>query len=265
MFTLQIWVFKSCVFKNVFILSKHCTKVNIRSTKMENNRHAYNRDVLQSYWTSDGLPLYCSRPTGEKTRTSANWWENTHKPTMWKTLPRSGRPQVTSDRDDRALQCLVRRMPIATSPVLKQHWLPNRRLSTRTVRNRLKSAELKSWGVIKHPLLVDQHRRSRLAWCLARRGWNLRTWRKIHWSDESRFLLHVTDGQMMVWRHKNTAYTSRNIQPTVPYGGGSVMIWGCISHDCKLDLVPIQGNLTGDRYIRDVLQPVVVPHSITTH
>jgi transposase len=35
---------------------------------------------------------------------------------------------------------------------------------------------------------------------------------------------------------------------------------GCISHDCKLDLVPIQGDLTGDQYIRDVLQPVVVPH-----
>ena len=33
-----------------------------------------------------------------------------------------------------------------------------------------------------------------------------------------------------------------------------------ISHDCKLDLVTIQGNLTGDLYIRDVLQPVVVPH-----
>ena len=50
-----------------------------------------------------------------------------------------------------------------------------------------------------------------------------------------------------------------NIQPTVPYGGGSVMVWGCISHDCKLDLVTIQGNLNGDQYIRDVLQPVV-PH-----
>jgi hypothetical protein len=35
---------------------------------------------------------------------------------------------------------------------------------------------------------------------------------------------------------------------------------GCISHHCKLDLVTIQGNLTGDQYIRDVLQPVVVPH-----
>jgi transposase len=38
------------------------------------------------------------------------------------------------------------------------------------------------------------------------------------------------------------------------------MVWGCISHDYKLDLVTIQGNLTGDLYIRDILQPVVVPH-----
>ena len=51
-----------------------------------------------------------------------------------------------------------------------------------------------------------------------------------------------------------------NIQPNVPYDGGSVMIWGCISHACKLDLVTIRVNLTGDQYIRDVLQLVVVPH-----
>jgi IS30 family transposase len=43
-----------------------------------------------------------------------------------KDLPRSGRSRLTSDRDDRALQRLVRRMPFATSPVLKQHWLPNK-------------------------------------------------------------------------------------------------------------------------------------------
>ena len=92
-----------------------------------------------------------------------------------KDLPRSGRPRLTSDRDDRALQRLVRRIPFATSSVLKQQWLPNRRLSKRTVRNRLKSAGLKSRRGIKRPLLADRHRRSRLAWCLARHGWNLRT------------------------------------------------------------------------------------------
>ena len=36
-----------------------------------------------------------------------------------KDLPRSGRQRLTSDRDDRALQRLVRWMPFATSPVLK--------------------------------------------------------------------------------------------------------------------------------------------------
>ena len=182
---------------------------------------------------------------------------------MWKTC-QDPADHVTSDHDDMALQRLVRRMPFATSPVLKQHWLPNKRLSTRTVRNRLKSAGLKSRRVIKRPLLADRHRRTRLAWCLARRGWNLRTWRKIHWSDESRFMLHAPDGQMRVWRHKNTAYTPRNIQPTVLYGRGSVMVWRCISLDCQLDLVTIQGNLAGDQYIIDVLQPVVAPPPIST-
>ena len=36
-----------------------------------------------------------------------------------KDLPRSGRQRVTSDRDDRVLQRLVRRVPFATSSVLK--------------------------------------------------------------------------------------------------------------------------------------------------
>ena len=166
MFTLRIWVFNSGVLENLFILSKHGTKTNIRSTKMANNRHAYNRDVLQNYWTSDGLPLYCSQQTGEKTHTHTN---------NVKYLTRSGRPQVTSDRDDRALQRLVRQMAFATSPVLKQHWLPNRRLSTRTVRN----VWNQSRRVIKRPLLSDRHQRSRLAWRLARRCWNLRTARSI--------------------------------------------------------------------------------------
>ena len=91
-----------------------------------------------------------------------------------KDLPRSGRTRVASDRDDRAF--LVRWMPFPTTPVLKQHWLTNRRLSRRTVRNHLKSAGLKSRRVIKRSLLADRHRRSRLAWC----GWNIKTWRKIH-------------------------------------------------------------------------------------
>ena len=38
------------------------------------------------------------------------------------------------------------------------------------------------------------------------------------------------------------------------------MVWGCIFRHCKLELVTTQGNLTGDQYLKDVLQAVVVPH-----
>jgi hypothetical protein len=61
-----------------------------------------------------------------------------------------------------------------------------------------------------------------------------RTWRRIHWSDKSRFLLHATDGRMRVWRQKDMVYSPRNIQPTVPYRGGSVMIMPNVFVDVNL-------------------------------
>ena len=74
-----------------------------------------------------------------------------------KDLPRSGRPRVTSHRDDRALQRLVRRLPFATSPVLKQHWLSNRRLSTKAVRNQRDLSQGESLNVHCWQTDIDEH------------------------------------------------------------------------------------------------------------
>lgn len=38
------------------------------------------------------------------------------------------------------------------------------------------------------------------------------------------------------------------------------MVLGDFSFDYRLDLVTIQGSLTGDRYIHEVLDPVVIDH-----
>jgi hypothetical protein len=70
----------------------------------------------------------------------------------------------------------------------------------------------------------------------------------------------TNSGRLMTLLDLSPADFRRFLTVTVTYGGGSVMVWGCISHDCSLDLVTIQGKLTGDQYIREVLQPVVVPH-----
>ena len=109
-------------------------------------------------------------------------------------------------------------------------------------------------------MLTPGQKAARLYWYQQRRNWNIRSWRKIHWSDESQFLLHMIDCRVSVWRQRNTAYSQRHIQETVPLGGGSIMVWGCVSHDCKLDLVTVQGTLTGQKYQTDILETAVIPH-----
>jgi hypothetical protein len=70
----------------------------------------------------------------------------------------------------------------------------------------------------------------------------------------------VTDGRVRAWRQPNTVYAERNIVETVPFGGGPVMVWGCVSYDCKLDLITVRGNLNGQIYRQDIFEASVVPH-----
>ena len=177
-----------------------------------------------------------------------------------KDRPRSGRPRKTSARDDRALVYMSNRHPMAGSRYLRQHWNAGVRASTSTVRRRLKAVGLRARRPIRRPFLTPRHMQERLTWSRMRARWNLRSWGRIHWSDESRFLLHMADGRVRVWRYPNTRYAPQNIATTVPGGGGLVMVWGCISYDCRLDLITIPGTLNAQRYQENVLEPHVVPH-----
>ena len=48
------------------------------------------------------------------------------------------------------------------------------------------------------------------------------------WSDESRFALFQSDDQARVWRSPEETYNKDCIQPTVKFGGVSVMFWGVL-------------------------------------
>ena len=76
-----------------------------------------------------------------------------------------------------------------------------------------------------------------------------------------RFLLRFTDGRARVWRRRGgDPFQDNVVAETEMFGGGSVMVWSCFSHDHKLDLVVVRQTLTGQRYIDDILQPIVYPH-----
>ena len=127
-------------------------------------------------------------------------------------------------------------------------------------KNSLESVGYRSRRPVKRCLLTQAHKAARLQWFQTRRQWNLASWRKIHWSDESRFLLHVTDGRVRVWRQNNTAYAERNIVETVPFEGRLSHGLGCVSYDCKIDLITVRGNLNGQSYRQHILETSILPH-----
>ena len=152
--------------------------------------------------------------------------------------PRPGRPRISSASNDRVLVRSAVRDPKAPCSELRQQWQNlNVQASTRTDHRRLNKAGLKARRPRRRTFLTLDHLRNRIQWAADKLRWNLRTWRRIYWSDESRFLLRFTNGRVRVWRRRGQDPFQDNIvAETEMFGGGSIMVWGCFSNDHKLDL-----------------------------
>jgi hypothetical protein len=77
---------------------------------------------------------------------------------------------------------------------------------------------------IKRPQLTLRHRHARFDWSHDHLGWTIRTWRRVHWSDESRFLLRPSDGRARVWRQRNTSFQDNHILGTTAFEGVCVTV-----------------------------------------
>lgn len=175
-----------------------------------------------------------------------------------KDRPRSGRPKVTSPADDRfiRLRHLRNRFLPATSST---HVVQGRRVSARTIRRRLRSADLRCRRPYKGLILTQRHRQERVRWCRARLRWRLNNeWSHILFSDESRFTLLHSDGRARVYRRQNERFADSCVQEHDRFGGGSVMIWGGITARRRTNLVFVEGNLTAVRYRDNILATEVV-------
>jgi hypothetical protein len=60
-------------------------------------------------------------------------------------------------------------------------------------------------------------------------------------------------GKCYVWRKPNTSHHPENPITTVKNGGGSIMLWGCLSSAGTGKLVRIEGMMDGAKY-RKILE-----------
>lgn len=122
-------------------------------------------------------------------------------------------------------------------------------ISYQTIKNHFNSRNVFSYKVLKRPLLKKIHRESRLK---AAKEWimmdeSLR--KRIIFSDESKFNLFYSDGNVKVWRKPADGLNSKHSLKTVKHGGGSVMVWACFSYYGKGKLVFIDNTMTGASYV----------------
>lgn len=79
------------------------------------------------------------------------------------------------------------------------------------------------------------------------------------WTDESRFTLDFHDGRIRVHRMVGERYSPCCISEHDRYGGGSVMIWAGIWYGGRTVAVIVNGNLNGERYLSNIISPIVIP------
>lgn len=175
--------------------------------------------------------------------------------------PRSGRPRVTTDRDDRRIRMLHLRdrLRSATVTAAETPGLHNNRISDQTVRNRLRQAGLHARRPYRGLVLTAPRRQQRMRWVITHGRWTINQWSQILFTDESRFSLSGSDGRSRVWRRRGERYSDACVVQRDRWGGPSVMVWGGISATHRTELHFIAGNLTGLRYRDEILRPVVVP------
>ncbi|ROL51094.1 Transposable element Tc1 transposase [Anabarilius grahami] len=71
----------------------------------------------------------------------------------------------------------------------------DRKVSEYTVHRSLLRIGLHSHRPVRVPMLTPVHRRKRQQWAREHPNWTTEQWKKVAWSDESRFLLHHLDGR----------------------------------------------------------------------
>ncbi|GFV30093.1 transposable element Tcb1 transposase [Trichonephila clavipes] len=95
--------------------------------------------------------------------------------------------------------------------------------------------------------------------CRPRATWSVTDWRRVIFSDESRFSLSADDHRTRVWRRTGQRSDPAFIVQRHTAISQGVTVWGAISWDTRSSLVVLQGTLTARRYVDDILTPIVLP------
>ena len=81
------------------------------------------------------------------------------------------------------------------------------------------------------------------------KDWTLGDWKRVVWSDETKINCLGSDGRKQAWERAGERLNDRLVEGTVKFGGGSVMLWGCMLCDRPGYASRIDGRMNGDLFM----------------
>ncbi|KAG1156283.1 hypothetical protein G6F36_014340 [Rhizopus arrhizus] len=104
-------------------------------------------------------------------------------------------------------------------------------ISYKTAINVLKSMNFFPAIKVKKPLLTTKHMKRQLARSKKYQNWTTDDWRRVVFSDETKVNIWGSDGCKYYWSRPGDPLKPHHIDVTVKHGGGSLMMWGCMTYE----------------------------------
>jgi transposase len=180
------------------------------------------------------------------------------------TKPRSGRRVLFTARDTTAAVRLVKKERKATLADItaKLNQEKDQTFCQKTVVRKLHQEGYRRRLAKKKMVVRLVNKRKRVVWCQERRHWKTdEQWKTMIFSDESQVVIG-TDNRVYLWR-KDCEVDSPHLVCTLSKRKVSLMVWGCITYEGMGTLVPVEGNINGQKYINIIdnnLWPVIARH-----
>jgi len=174
--------------------------------------------------------------------------------------PSTGRPSKLSTTDQHAILTQITTGKAANAVQATKHInsIISTPVSSETVRRVLRKNSLKAVVKKKKPLLSVRHRKRRLAFALKYREWTVEDWKRVIWSDETKINRFGSDGREWIWKQKGEGLIEREVQGTVKFGGGNIMVWGCMGWNGVGHLAEVEGKMNADQYV-SILEDHMLP------
>jgi transposase len=192
---------------------------------------------------NEGLTLSrIKAKTGADRRTIQRVCKKVLKTGSFADKPHTGRKPLLDDRQKRVIVQILRKKEASNAETIRKEAKAKHGIdvSRDTIARALKSFGFVARIKEKKPGLSLKQKKERLAWAREHSTWTVEEWKNVIWSDETKFTLVNSEGKEYVWVNQTEGVGKAPVIETKKYGGGKVMMWGCMTWEgvgfsCKID------------------------------